>query len=106
MDTPDLSEFEKELIYRWLPFYESLARGERAPTTPAQAHFVAVFRGQARAETEHEWAYLKYRRARLTGRQAASTTDAPEVPPGQHNYPSKMDAKFDMEWEDPDPRWR
>jgi uncharacterized protein YifE (UPF0438 family) len=49
------------LIRRHLPFYQALASGTRAPATAAQRRFVAVARGEAPAETEHERAYLRWR---------------------------------------------
>jgi hypothetical protein len=101
-----LTEEEQALLDRWLPFHQALARGERRPTTPAQEHFVAVFQGRARAETPHEWAYLKWRRAAAEVPPGGPEPDGPEVPPGQHRYPPRMDEKFDQRWEDPDPPWR
>lgn len=51
------------LIRRHLPFYQALASGARAPATAAQARFVAVARGEALPETEHEQAFLRWREA-------------------------------------------
>lgn len=51
------------LIRRHLHFYQALAAGARAPATAAQRRFVAVVRGEAEAETEHERAYLRWRAA-------------------------------------------
>jgi uncharacterized protein YifE (UPF0438 family) len=51
------------LIRRHLPFYRALAEGARPPTTPAQRRFVAVARGEAEPETEHERAFLRWREA-------------------------------------------
>lgn len=51
------------LIRRHLPFYQALASGVRAPATAAQRRFVAVARGEAPPETEHEQAYLRWREA-------------------------------------------
>ncbi len=55
--TPELAK----LIERYLEFYRSLDNGDRSPMTAAQQHFVAVCRGQMKAETAHEVAYVKYR---------------------------------------------
>ena len=49
------------LIRRHLPFYRALAEGARAPATAAQRRFVAVAKGEARPETEHEHAFLQWR---------------------------------------------
>jgi len=51
------------LIRRHLPFYRALAEGARAPATAAQRRFVAVARGEAEPETEHERAFLRWREA-------------------------------------------
>jgi uncharacterized protein YifE (UPF0438 family) len=51
------------LIRRHLPFYQALASGARAPATPAQQRFVAVARGEAPPETEHEQAFSRWREA-------------------------------------------
>lgn len=59
--TGSLTQRERSLLRRYLAFYESLASGERAPTTEAQKHFVEVCGGLADPDTEHEFAFLKYR---------------------------------------------
>ncbi len=51
------------LIRRHLPFYQALASGARAPATAAQRRFVAVARGEAEPQTEHEQAFLRWREA-------------------------------------------
>jgi uncharacterized protein YifE (UPF0438 family) len=56
-----LTSEETALIGRHLNFYRALDTGERVPSTPAQHHFVAVCRCQAKAATAHEIAYSKYR---------------------------------------------
>ena len=48
------------LIRRHLPFYQALASGARKPATPAQRRFVAVARGEAHPETEHEQAFARW----------------------------------------------
>jgi hypothetical protein len=57
-----LTEQERRLLVDHYTFYKSLADGSRTPTTPAQCHFVAVCRGQASADTEHELAWQNFRR--------------------------------------------
>lgn len=57
-----LNAWDRRLIARHLRFYEALDLGRRAPTTPLQAHFVAVLRHGARPCTQHEIAYARYRR--------------------------------------------
>src|SRR5579872_4200742 len=63
-----LSELERDLLARHYNFYRALANGSRSPTSKAQRRFVAVCRGEAEPETEHERAYVDLRRlARLSG---------------------------------------
>ncbi len=50
------------MIESHLPFYRSLEQGVRDPVTAAQRHFLAVCLGQVRAETAHEFAYVKFRK--------------------------------------------
>ncbi len=59
--TGTLTQRERSLLRRYLPFYEELASGERVPSTAAQKHFVEVCSGAADPGTEHEVAFLKYR---------------------------------------------
>ena len=59
-----LSPREKSLIKKHLQFYLSLENGTRQPTTAAQQHFAAVCRERAVPETEHEWAFVKWRAGR------------------------------------------
>jgi len=58
-----LTKKEKDLIASRLPFYQSIASGERRPSTDAQRHFLAVAQGKSRAKTTDEVAFLKWRRA-------------------------------------------
>jgi uncharacterized protein YifE (UPF0438 family) len=53
---------EKKLIDEHLPFYIDLDKGKRVPTTEKQKHFVRFCRGLEKANTPHEFAYLKYKR--------------------------------------------
>ena len=48
-------------------FYHALDTGGRVPSTPAQEHFVAVCRGIAIPETDHERAYMRFKRAVADG---------------------------------------
>lgn len=57
----DLTPEELSLIKQHLDFYRSLDIGQRAPTTAAQRHFVAVCQCEAKADSVHEVAYLKYK---------------------------------------------
>ncbi len=58
-----ISDDDKKLLVAHYGFYQDLDTGQRAPTTPAQQHFVAVCRGTASPETEHERAYARFRQA-------------------------------------------
>jgi len=60
-DQESLSPAEQSLIEEHLDFYRSLDDATRSPDTEAQRHFVAVCRARAKAETDHELAYVKYR---------------------------------------------
>ena len=55
-----LTKRERDLIKRNFKFYQSLATGERPPTTAKQEHFVAVLKGDALPETKHEIAFAKF----------------------------------------------
>lgn len=57
-----LSDREVQLLVANYSFYRSLEFGQRAPSTPAQEHFVAVCAGSASPCTEHEHVYSKFRR--------------------------------------------
>jgi hypothetical protein len=55
-----LTDQDRDLLRKHLPFYEALASGARAPTTVSQEVFVKVVRGKLPAITPHEQAYLKF----------------------------------------------
>ena len=55
-----LGPHEKELINKYLQFYESLDQGTRIADTDAQMDFIAVCRKEKKPTTEHEIAYSKY----------------------------------------------
>lgn len=59
--TWQLTAEETALVERHLGFYRTLDTGQRLPSTPAQRHFVAVCRCEAKADSAHEIAYFKYR---------------------------------------------
>ena len=67
---------EKDLISRYLAFYESLDSGQRPPTTDAQRHFVSVCLGKAVAESPHEKAWILYKAQRTTPSQVIASTQA------------------------------
>lgn len=56
------TEEERKLIDKHLPFYIDLDKGKRVPNTEKQKHFVRFCRGLEKANTPHEFAYLKYKR--------------------------------------------
>jgi uncharacterized protein YifE (UPF0438 family) len=64
-----LTQKEKVLLQKHYEFYRALETGTHRPVTEAQAHFVAVCRGHAKARTEHEIAYAKYLRIRAVREQ-------------------------------------
>lgn len=53
---------EKQLIDNYLLFYIDLDKGKRVPNTEKQKHFVRFCRCLEKANTPHEFAYLKYKR--------------------------------------------
>jgi hypothetical protein len=48
----------RELVERYLPFYDALRRRERRPKSAAQRQFQDVAWGKAEPVTEHEKAYV------------------------------------------------
>ncbi len=56
-----LSEDERRLLAVHYDFYRSLDAGKRIPATEAQRHFIAVCRGTASPQTDHERAYLRFK---------------------------------------------
>lgn len=84
-----LTQKEKVLLQKHYEFYRSLETGLRKPATEAQAHFVAVCRGHAKAKTEHETAYAKYIRIRAVREQEkrALAKAQPRVPKPEEEYP-------------------
>jgi len=55
-----LTSWDRRLIERHLPFYQSLAQGRRQPSSEAQKRFVEAVSGQAEPTTQHEIAYLRF----------------------------------------------
>lgn len=64
---PTLSDGDRRLLIAYYPFYHALDLGERLPTTPAQRHFIAVCRGIAPPETDHERTYSQFKQAVAAG---------------------------------------
>lgn len=58
-----IDDDDRRLLVAHYTFYRALDSGGRAPTTPAQRHFIAVCRGAAPPETDHERAYWRFKRA-------------------------------------------
>jgi hypothetical protein len=82
-----LPDRERELLLRHYDFYISLASGARPPATDAQRHFVAVCRGETEPVTDHERAFLDFKKlvslSRMTPRQVVERRFAVEVPVGE-----------------------
>ncbi len=57
-----LTDTERELLKKHLKFYQSLDSGSRTPATQSQEKFVAVCEGKELQSTEHEIAYLKFKK--------------------------------------------
>ena len=60
-----MTKKEKSLTQKHRKFYEALENGSRKPDSEAQLHFIKVCKGKTPAKTEHEFAYLKYRRIQV-----------------------------------------
>lgn len=80
--TVELTDYERELIDKHLSFYRALATGKRKPTTGAQKHFVAMCEGRAKAETVHEFAYVKYMRIQRAYEEKEYSRGIPEYEEG------------------------
>ncbi|MEX0642509.1 MAG: DUF413 domain-containing protein [Pirellulales bacterium] len=61
--TSTIGDDDRRLLVAHYAFYRALDSGGRAPTTPAQRHFIAVCRDTATPKTDHERAYLRFKRA-------------------------------------------
>ncbi len=61
--TATIGDDDRRLLIAHYAFYHALDSGSRAPTTPAQRHFIAVCHGIASPETDHERAYWRFKRA-------------------------------------------
>lgn len=86
---PQLTQKEKVLLQKYFEFYRALETGTRKPTTEAQARFVAVCRGHAKAKTAHEIAYAKYLRIRAVREQDKRelAKARPNTPAHDEDYP-------------------
>jgi len=58
-----IGDEDRRLLVAHYAFYRALDSGGRAPTTPAQCHFLAVCHGTEPPETDHERAYSRFKRA-------------------------------------------
>jgi hypothetical protein len=85
------SDTELGLLQKHLPFYLSLHRGERRPTTEAQARFVRVCRGTAVALSEHELVFAKY----LRTLDPTSNVGLPSTPTYDTKYVPTMHGEWD-----------
>ena len=56
-----IGDDDRRLLVAHYPFYRSLDTGDRVPVTVAQRHFLAVCRGTAAPETDHERAYSRFK---------------------------------------------
>lgn len=63
VDRSTISDDDKRLLVAHYEFYRDLDSGRRAPTTPEQRHFIAACRDTEPPETDHERAYLRFKRA-------------------------------------------
>src|SRR5262245_58482360 len=61
--TATIGDDDRRLLIAHYAFYRALDSGGRAPTTSAQQHFIAVCRGAALPETDHERAYSRFKQA-------------------------------------------
>ena len=76
--TATIGDDDRRLLIAHYSFYRALDLGSRAPTTPAQRQFIAVCRGAALPETDHERAYARFKQAVA----AADINDAAVVASG------------------------
>ncbi len=58
----DFTSEQAELLERHGRAYEALHMGDREPANEEEARFIAVCRGEADATTEHEKAWMLYRK--------------------------------------------
>jgi hypothetical protein len=88
-----LSQLERELLLKHYDFYSSLASGSRRPTTDAQRHFLSVCRGQAEVITDHERAYMNFRKlvllSKLSEKQVVDYRFSLEVPVEENTHEAK-----------------
>lgn len=94
-DDQSLTESESRLLDQYMDFYVALDKGMHQPTTDAQRHFVLVCQGRARAETEHELAYAKFRQ--LAAAERLQLLDAHEK--------ARRSQTSDIQEGYPDPSW-
>lgn len=87
-----IGDNDRRLLVANYEFYRSLDTGRRSPTTPAQLHFVAVCRGTAAPETEHERAYTRFKQAvAVAGIEEAAAVAAGFVLLGAYSVGENVD---------------
>jgi uncharacterized protein YifE (UPF0438 family) len=91
----ELNQRQQELISQYLRFYGALDSGDIQPETPQQKRFVAVCRGLERAVTEHEIAYLRYKKTAKTGIRLQSSSAPGQPPDGEPNRSPRRTADSD-----------
>ena len=90
---------EQVLLQKNYKFYRSLAMGTQKPNTDAQRHFVAVCRGNANPQTDHEKVYVKHMRVcAVQRRQQYEDKEAGnDLPEYETGYP-RPDWFTDDDW--------
>ncbi len=83
-----LNAWDTALIARYRAFYLSLDSGARVPTTPAQAHFVGVCRGEAGPRTQHEIAWMRWQAIAREGRDGEDRAIGRAYDGAPHSVPT------------------
>ncbi len=80
-----IGDDDRRLLIAHYEFYRALDTGGRIPTTAAQRHFIAVCRGGALPETDHERAYARFKQAAAAAglSEAAVAASGFVLPPEQ-----------------------
>lgn len=90
-DDVEFTIAEQELLRQHLGGYERLASGKAPANTEARRHFISVIQGHARAETQHEIAFMKYRCWQAQQRATLPDTGADDsLGVGQAEYPDHV----------------
>lgn len=91
-----ISDTDRELLVAHYHFYRSLESGDRFPSTAAQQHFVRVCQGSVAPESDHEFAYLRFKRAvEITGLDESVVVGAGFVFPISQTQDSEL-VEFDV----------